>query len=252
MLFRSQIYSENSLTLKGGRGAPATLSPIPGNSFDKSDTALTRTLRHKVYAIDKAESAFTNISSALDTALQAKPKQSSPVSPLTLLQPLKNPTGRTERLVQQIDDYTQKLLTTSASVRDEFMKNLKTDSLENYKATVEPYRKTFAEEIIGRFDRPLLPANPRTRLAYRAEKWDAYEVVLDVFPDIVAYGLLLLPHDLKPNERRPVVVCQHGLEGRPQDTIGKEGYHYYKAFAAELANRGYITFAPQKIGRAHV
>ena len=29
-------------------------------------------------------------------------------------------------------------------------------------------------------------------------------------------GILILPRDLKPGEKRPVVVCQHGLEGRPQ------------------------------------
>ena len=39
--------------------------------------------------------------------------------------------------------------------------------------------------------------------------------MLDVFPDVFAYGILLVPKDIKPGERRPVVVCQHGLEGRP-------------------------------------
>ena len=48
-------------------------------------------------------------------------------------------------------------------------------------------------------------------------------------------------------EKRPVVVCQHGLEGRPQDTIGEPGHDYYKAFARELAERGFITFAPQNL-----
>jgi cephalosporin-C deacetylase-like acetyl esterase len=52
---------------------------------------------------------------------------------------------------------------------------------------------------------------------------------------------------LTPGQTRPVVVCQHGLEGRPQHTIGKEGYPYYKAFAARLAERGFITFAPQNL-----
>ncbi len=56
-----------------------------------------------------------------------------------------------------------------------------------------------------------------------------------------------MPKDLKAGEKRPVVVCQHGLEGRPQDTIGKAGYGYYHAFAADLANQGFITFAPQNL-----
>ena len=71
--------------------------------------------------------------------------------------------------------------------------------------------------------------------------------MLDVFPDVFAYGLLLVPKDIQPGEKRPVVVCQHGLEGRPQDTIGEQGSEYYSAFAAKLAERGFVTFAPQNL-----
>ena len=46
-----------------------------------------------------------------------------------------------------------------------------------------------------------------------------------------------------------MVVCQHGLEGRPQDVpIRKvESSDYYKAFAVRLAEHGFITFAPQNL-----
>jgi hypothetical protein len=44
-----------------------------------------------------------------------------------------------------------------------------------------------------------------------------------------------------------VVVCQHGLEGRPQDTIGEQGAQHYSAFATVLAERGFVTFAPQNL-----
>ncbi len=233
--------------LKGGRGAPATLNPIPSNAFDKSDTFLFSLAMYRVYGIDKGNDPNILDPATLDYALYPGAKPGVGPQPLTIIQPNKNAIGRTERLVQQVDDYNQILLTKSASIRDQYMKDLKTDSLANFKATVEPYRERFAKEIIGRFERPLLPPNPRTRLAYEAKNWKAYEVVLDVFPDVIAYGLLLIPNDIKPGEKRPVVVCQHGLEGRPQHTIGKEGFDYYKAFSAELANQGYITFAPQNI-----
>ena len=64
---------------------------------------------------------------------------------------------------------------------------------------------------------------------------------------LIAGGILLLPKDLREGEKRPVVVCQHGLEGVPMDTISKtvDGFKYYSAFTAELANRGFITYAPQ-------
>jgi hypothetical protein len=115
---------------------------------------------------------------------------------------------------------------------------------ESYEGMAAEYREIFRSQTVGAFEQSLLPANPRTRKAYDMPAWTGYEVVLDVFPDVFAYGILLLPRDLKPGEKRPVVVCQHGLEGRPQDIVtgNHEAYH---DFAAKLAERGFITFAPQ-------
>ncbi len=159
---------------------------------------------------------------------------------------LANPADRQVRQLVEIDRHTQRLLAESPEVRREFMKGLDTKSPEAYAKSSESYRNYFAEEVVGRFDEPLLPPNVRTRRAYEGGKWIGYEVVLDVFPDVIAYGILLLPRDLRPGERRPVVVCQHGLEGRPQDIVtgDREAYH---DFAARLADRGFITFAPQNL-----
>ena len=77
--------------------------------------------------------------------------------------------------------------------------------------------------MLGKFDDPLMPPNARTRQIYDRPKWTGYEVVLDVYPDGFAWGILLLPKDIKPGQRRPVVVCQHGLEGVPADTIAGPG-----------------------------
>jgi hypothetical protein len=71
-------------------------------------------------------------------------------------------------------------------------------------------------------------------------------VVLDVFPDVIAYGILLVPKDLKPGERRPVVVCQHGLESHAQATVTGAS-PYYHDFASRLCERGFVTFAPQNL-----
>lgn len=153
---------------------------------------------------------------------------------------------RQERQIHEMDRHNQWLLRESEYVRQDFMKKLDTSSLEKYETSVEEYRKTFKDEVIGAFDYPLEAANPRTRKAYDNKKWTGYEVVLDVWPDVIAYGVLLLPKDLKPGEKRPVVVCQHGLEGRPSDVIAgdKPAYH---DFAAKLCERGFITFAPQNL-----
>lgn len=155
--------------------------------------------------------------------------------------------ARQARLVRQLVDDTQDLLQLSPAVRAESMKPLyASKSLEEYQGNVEPFREQFATEIIGRFERSLLPMNPRSRKTYDTEKWTGYEVMLDVFPEVFAYGVLLLPKDLKPGEKRPVVVCQHGLEGRPTDTFLNDHYAYHD-FAAKLCEQGFITFAPQNI-----
>ena len=147
--------------------------------------------------------------------------------------------------VHKLDRHTQWVLRESPYVRKQFYKP-DTSSLAKFEASNEKYRRQFYEDVIGRFDNEMLPFNARSRKSYGSEKWVGHEVTLDIFPDVIAYGILLLPRDLKPNEQRPVVVCQHGLEGRPQNII--QGDHYaYHDFAAKLAERGFITFSPQNL-----
>ena len=62
---------------------------------------------------------------------------------------------------------------------------------------------------------------------------------MDVFPDVIAYGILLVPKGIKDGEKRPVVVCQHGLEGRPATSpTPRSTAPYYHQFAVRLAERG--------------
>jgi hypothetical protein len=95
---------------------------------------------------------------------------------------------------------------------------------------------------------PLLPPDVRSRKVFDEQLFTGYEVVMDVFPDVFAYGILLLPKNIKDGEKRPVVVCQHGLEGRPRDVadpkVENPAYHRY---AVRLAEKGFITFAPQNL-----
>jgi dienelactone hydrolase len=156
--------------------------------------------------------------------------------------------ARQEHQLHELDRHNQQLLVESAAVRREFMKKLDTSSLEAYSKSVEPYRTLFAEEVIGKFDLPLLPPDVRSRQIYDTPKLTGHEVVMDVFPDVFAYGILLVPKGIKAGEKRPVVVCQHGLEGRPRDVadpaVDNPSYHRY---AVRLAEEGFITFAPQNL-----
>jgi len=153
---------------------------------------------------------------------------------------------RQARQVLEIDRHNQWLLTESPYVRQDYFAKLDTSSPAAFQKSITPYREFFYNEVIGRFDQPLLAPRPRTRKSYEGKNWTGYEVVLDVFPDVFAYGVLLVPKDLKPGQRRPVVVCQHGLEGRPTDTFLGD-HPAYHDFAARLADQGFVTFAPQNL-----
>ncbi|MEW6306674.1 MAG: alpha/beta hydrolase family protein [Verrucomicrobiota bacterium] len=160
-----------------------------------------------------------------------------------------DPAPRQQRQIQQLENHTQRLLELCEYGRADFLWNkVKPATPEAWAAAMKSYKEIFAKEVIGDLPAPSIPPNPRSRKIKETEKWTAYEVVLDVWPDVYAWGYLLLPKDLKPGEKRPVVVCQHGLEGVPEDVINEDeksrAYGPYKAFAARLAERGFITFAP--------
>ena len=151
--------------------------------------------------------------------------------------------AREERSFTEIASYVQELVEQSPLVRTSgFQPDL--SSLDAYAKSTVPHRRRFEEEVIGRFEEDLLPLSPRSRKIYDEAKWTGHEVVLDTYPELFAYGVLLVPKNVQPGERRPVVVCQHGLEGRPKDVI--EGDHRaYHDFAAKLCEKGFVVFAPQ-------
>jgi predicted esterase len=55
---------------------------------------------------------------------------------------------------------------------------------------------------------------------------------------------LVVPKDIPAGERRPVVVCQHGGGGHPEQLVRDQDGAYH-AFAARLAEEGFVTFSPQ-------
>jgi hypothetical protein len=107
--------------------------------------------------------------------------------------------ARHARQMHELDRHNQQLLVESPYVRRKFMAKLKTTSPLAFRETQKFYRNYFSEKVIGRFNDELLEPNPRTRRIEINDKVKAYEVVLDVFKDasFFAYGILILPNDLK-------------------------------------------------------
>ena len=191
-------------------------------------------------------SVLPAFAAALDATVTAEAIKSTAAMTVNMNHQTDVITARMTRMIQEIDRHNQALLRESPFVRRQYLQKLKTSSLKEYEETVEQYRDAFRTEVIGEFNLPLLPFNARSRKSWETENWTGHEVVLDVFEDVIAYGVLLVPKDLKPGEKRPVVVCQHGLEGRPTDVFLND-HPAYHDFAAKLCERGFITFAPQNL-----
>ena len=162
---------------------------------------------------------------------------------------LKADPTRQKRQIRELETFCQRLLFSTETERDgRFWKPLPLNSVASFEKHTATERDRFWNEVIGRLPDPNLPANAKSRFVRETDKVTIYEVTLDVWQDVFAWGWLCLPKDLKPGEKRPVVVCQHGLEGIPEDVFNDDpksnAFGPYKAFALRLAEQGFVTFAP--------
>jgi len=154
--------------------------------------------------------------------------------------------ARQKRQFDELQIHVQDLLRRSSHVRDAKWQ-VKQASVDGWERDRKPLRDWVHDELIGRLPSERRTPNPRSRLVLEADAYLGYELLLDVADDVIASGILLLPRDLAAGEKRPLVVCQHGLEGTPRDTISRQPRPYasYKAFSEELVKRGFLVYAPQ-------
>jgi hypothetical protein len=177
---------------------------------------------------------------------------------------------RQERQVRELENFTQRLLFITEQERNnEFWKKLPLASVAEFEKHTAGERERFWSEVIGRLPDPDVPMNAKSRLVRETDKVVIHEITLDVWDGVFAWGWLALPKDgrrVRQNAnggdnralasaptRLPVVVCQHGLEGIPEDTFNPDpnskAFGPYKAFALRLAEEGFVTFSPHNLYR---
>src|SRR5690606_31848214 len=143
--------------------------------------------------------------------------------------------ARQQRQVREMGRVTQRHLRQASHARDDFLwSKVEPTTAEAWHESMRAYREQAWTEMIGRFPTGELPLNPRTRRIHDRPSWTGHEVVLDVLPDVYAWGYLLVPKGIGTGERRPVVVTQHGVRGLPDDLINEDprarAYATYQAF----------------------
>jgi dienelactone hydrolase len=116
-----------------------------------------------------------------------------------------------------------------------------TSSIESYRRSVQPSISSYLTAL-GRYPDPSGPFDAQTAKLYDEPAFTGYHLQIRVYDGVHTYGLLLLPKSIKAGERRPVVFALHGYSDRPEDVVKRD--RLYHRYAAGLAERGYVVFAP--------
>ena len=118
--------------------------------------------------------------------------------------------------------------------------------LEKWKASTRPYREHFYDDVIGRFDRQLLPPNVRTRQIYDEPQYTGYEVCWTSFPTCSPTASCWCPRtSSRASGGRSSFASTGSKAGRPTWPIRKKFNPSYNQYACRLAERGFIIYAPQ-------
>jgi dienelactone hydrolase len=184
------------------------------------------------------------IDGLLGARLQRLPHVSAPVVAIQAA----NDAERMKRQVTELVEFTQRLVRDSRRVRDELWAGVPGATPEDWRTHAEPLARRFQQDVLGMLPGESTPLRPRSRKSYEGARWEGHEVMFDVRPDVFGYGVLLVPKGLRPDERRPLVVVQHGLEGRPKFLFQQgEGRSLavYRNFGEQLADLGFVVYLPQ-------
>lgn len=200
--------------------------PVYRNLFgilrDFGDTEIRRMLGARVRRLERADAAAGTAPASADV--------------------------RMERQVREIENHVQRLVASSRVRRDKLWSEIKGATPEEWRRNAEPLAQRFLNDVLGVLPEQRIPLNLRARRSLEDPKWQAWEIQFDVRPEFFGYGVLLVPKDIKAGEKRPLVVMQHGLQGRPQVFFGQKtgrDLEIYRNFGAQFADLGYVVYLPQ-------
>lgn len=158
--------------------------------------------------------------------------------------------ARRLRNIRQMEEFLQTLARRSRRVRDELWANIRGSNPDEWRRAAAPLERRIREDMLGELPPEDTPSQPRTRPLPASPRYRGWEVMLDVRPEFFAYGVLLVPASM-PEGRVPLVVVQHGLQGRPQDLFGQKpdsrAFAVYRNWAETLVQQGWAVYLPQNL-----
>ncbi|MFN7542919.1 MAG: alpha/beta hydrolase family protein [Acidobacteriota bacterium] len=141
--------------------------------------------------------------------------------------------------ISKIESHLLGLIPTAETRRSGLMK----------KTGVRELARRWHSEVVGELPRYEGPFQAHERTVMDTVNWIGISVTIDALPGVIAQGVLLKPKDLRPGERRPLVILQHGLMGSPESLfrqpVSAPEYRTYRNFAERLVAERFIVFCPQ-------
>ena len=169
-----------------------------------------------------------------------------------------------QRLFKEMEGHVQRLIARSDQVRDKFFLHQVMPELADGRWSTQPrHPDASADKFIAGAKRlprtvprrrhgPLRRAAAAVQRAHaqgrRDGEVDRLRRRAGCLPGVVRVGRAGGAEGSEAGRARPVVVCQHGRNGVPRDTLDANK-PAYNNFAAALAERGFITFAPHNLYR---
>ena len=115
-------------------------------------------------------------------------------------------------------------------------------------------REKIKARIFETFGKPPVPLSPEKGEFCELERYTEYGLVhikikYRVFEDEWSYAIIILPNDIEKQGKARAVLTSHGTNG----TVGKYGVcdeagTPRRAYATELARRGFVTISPDQYG----
>lgn len=159
--------------------------------------------------------------------------------------------GRRQALFEQYEQWFRRHLQELEDTRERRWQR-DYSSLEAYERSVTPNRERWLD-FLTTWDEPRCDLQPRVEPVADYDRFRLERVWLQVREGLEMDALLFTPHQplAAQDGRLPAVVCQHGMNGTPEEACGLDpdgDTNPYNYCGIRLAEMGFVVIAPHEVG----